>query len=86
MTEIHAHAALAVAYELEPGKWGFQLDDGQGIQLGYWEFAAEGSFVDDVAPVVVRDYLTPHHLVVDGDEAWEDHDGRWSAIVDSTQR
>jgi hypothetical protein len=83
MTDNEIHAAVAVAYELEPGKWAFQLEDGNHTQLGYWEFAADGPFHADVVQRVVTEYLEPHNLTVDGAEAWEDHAGRWSAIIDA---
>jgi len=82
MTLSHEHAALAVAYELQPGTWAFTLEDKTGTQLSYEEFPADGPFGDDVVAKVVADYLAPHGLVVDGAESWSDHDGRWSAIVD----
>lgn len=82
MTLSHEHAALAVTYELQPGTWAFALEDGNGAQLFYQEFAADGPFEADVITKVVNDFLTPNGFVVDGAESWSDHDGRWSAIID----
>ena len=82
MTENLEHVALAVTSELQPGTWAFHLEDGDRNQLRYTEFAASGPFEGDVIDTVVRDYLAPLGLVVDGVEKWEDHDGRWTAIID----
>ena len=82
MTLSHEHAALAVAYELQPGTWAFALQDADGAQVLYQEFAAEGPFGADVVATVVDEFLTPSGLTVDAAESWSDHDGRWSAIID----